>query len=87
MKMQMSKFYCINCGNEGIDLPRKRSHLHKAGHFKKLYCIHCKQVCNHYECHTSDDVVKFKEKFENGDFIEEAKKSLEECEQNKEWWI
>lgn len=38
------------------------------GHLKKLWCIHCKDEVNHYECYTAQDIEKFKRKFENGDF-------------------
>lgn len=79
MPVVINEFYCINCGNKGIDLARKKGHQHKAGHLKKLYCIHCKTTCNHYECPTPEDVFKFKEKFNNGDFVELAKESIETC--------
>lgn len=79
MPVVFNEFYCINCGNKGIDLARRKGHQHKAGHRKKLYCIYCKQTCNHYECPNPIDTEKFKIKFKNGDFIEEAKESLKEC--------
>lgn len=79
-----NEFYCINCGERGIDIARNRGHQHKAGHLKKLYCIHCRKVCNHYECPTPKDVERFKKKFAAGDFVELAKESIELAE--KEWF-
>lgn len=58
---------------------RECSHKHSDKHRKKLYCIHCRQEVNHYECKTEKDIADFKAAFERGDFIEEAKISLEEC--------
>ena len=83
MPVVINEFYCINCGNKGIDLARKKGHQHKVGHLKKLYCIHCQTTCNHYECHNSEDVDKFKNKFEKGEFIDLAKKSIEECKKDR----
>ena len=83
MKYEISEFYCINCGNRGIDLMRRQSKQHKAGHMKKLYCLNCQIFCNHYECHNLEDVNKFKNKFEKGEFIELAKESIEECKKDR----
>ena len=47
----ISEMYCTNCGNRGINIPRRSGHYRKAGHLKKLYCIHCKKECNHVEIH------------------------------------
>lgn len=71
------EFYCIKCGNRGIDLMRKQGHQHKKFHRKKLYCIHCKTEVNHVECKNAEDVAIFKEQFANGDFIEECQESLD----------
>ena len=47
--IEKSKFFCTQCGNEGIPIIRKKSHLRKKGHLKKLYCIYCKKEINHIE--------------------------------------
>ena len=48
-KTEVHKFYCSECGKEGIPLPRKKSHKHKTGHGKHLYCIYCKKETLHIE--------------------------------------
>lgn len=62
------EFYCVKCGNRGIPIARNEAAQRGKGHLKKLYCIHCKQEVNHYECYSEQDVAKFKMKFERGDF-------------------
>ena len=70
------KFFCMNCGNEGIPIMRKEGHQHARMHRKKLYCIHCKTEVNHMECKTYADVMDFKENFENGVYKDEAEESI-----------
>ena len=77
------EFYCMKCGNRGIDLMRKHGHQHKKFHRKKLYCIHCKTEVNHIECRNELEVEEFKERFANGDFVEECESSLAYIEQEK----
>lgn len=48
-KYFISDFYCTECGNKGISLPRKDNKRRKSGHLKKLYCCHCKKEINHVE--------------------------------------
>ena len=69
-------FYCINCGNKGIPLMRKQGFKHEGMHRKKLYCVHCKTEVNHVECKTFDEVQEFRDNFERGAYIDEAKESL-----------
>ena len=69
-------FYCINCGNKGLPLMRRKSLQHKSFHRKKLYCIHCKEEINHIECKTEEDVKEFLENFKKGEYADEAKESL-----------
>lgn len=59
----MHRFFCTNCGKEGLPLPRRVSHQHEKGHLKKLYCPWCKQEFNHWECHDEEEVAVFKEYF------------------------
>ena len=63
-------FYCIKCGRKGIPCQRRKGHQHSRGHLKKLFCIYCQEEVNHYECKTSEDVAKFKRRFEKGDWNE-----------------
>lgn len=78
-------FYCINCGNKGISLQRRTGFRHADNHRKKLYCIYCKTECNHIECKTLADEIKFKEDFENGVYIDEAKESVSFGRSSRQW--
>lgn len=71
------RFFCINCGNEGIPLARSISLIKSAEHRKKLYCIYCKCYVNHIECRNETEIELFKENFKNGVFKEEANESIE----------
>lgn len=75
--ININSFYCLNCGNKGLDLPRKTSLQHGKFHRKKLYCIYCKEEVNHIECKTPEDIEEFKKNFENGVYKDEAKESLD----------
>lgn len=57
----MHRFFCTNCGREGLPLARKTGHQHQKGHLKNLYCPWCKGEYNHWECHDDEEVAKFKE--------------------------
>lgn len=74
--METHSFYCMNCGNRGIDLMRSQGFQHGRMHRKKLYCPFCKQEVNHIECKTLEDVEEFKINFENGVYKNEAEESL-----------
>jgi len=76
-RQSQSRFFCISCGQEGMPIWRKVSKQHKAGHMKGLYCIRCRMVINHYEAKTDDDVRRFRERFEAGEFKEAAAESVE----------
>lgn len=45
-----SKFYCTQCGSEGIPILRRIGKEREAGHLKKIYCLKCKKEQNHVEC-------------------------------------
>ena len=64
------QFYCTKCGNRGLNVWRNQASQRGRGHLKKLYCFHCKEEVNHYECYSQQDVDKFNRKFKNGDFEE-----------------
>ena len=82
---EIHDFYCLNCGKKSIPLSRKSGHQHARNHRKKLYCPNCKQEVNHIEIKTEEDRQQFLEKFENGEYIEEAKESIEECKNSSLW--
>ena len=83
--METHDFYCLNCGNKNMPLARKRSHLHEKNHRKRLYCYHCKKEVNHIEVRNYEEQQDFLERFKNGEFIEEAKESIESCEGSSMW--
>lgn len=70
-------FYCLNCGKRNISVMRSRGFLREKGHRKAMYCPHCRNEVNHYECFDDEDAFNFKIDFEEGKFIKEAKESIE----------
>ena len=44
-----SRFFCTQCGREGIPIQRKKGSQKERGHLKKLYCIYCNEQVNHVE--------------------------------------
>lgn len=73
-KMKASRFFCTQCGKEGIPVQRKIGKMREQGHLKKLYCLYCATETNHAEIrencgYTYDD---FKEEFELGRFKEDG---------------
>lgn len=84
-KFVMNDFYCMNCGAKNLALPRRDSHQHERFHRKKMYCFHCKQEVNHIECKTYEDVLEFRENFENGVYADEAKDSISYVRSSRQW--
>ncbi len=83
-RVEYNDFYCLNCG-QPITLPRRTGHQYLSGHRKVIYCPYCKETVNHVQCKTYWDVIEFKEAFERGDFIEEAKESIDYVGCNGQW--
>lgn len=77
--LELSNFYCINCGKKGLDLMRQASFRHSKMHRKKLYCFYCKTEVNHIECKTIEDVENFLNDFNEGKYIQEAADSISFC--------
>ena len=71
------RFYCLQCGREGIPLARPVSTTRSAYHRKKLYCPWCKETLNFIEIRNEKERLEFVEAFDAGDFVEEAKESIE----------
>lgn len=76
----ISKFFCTNCGNEGIPIYRKQGQERKSGHLKKLYCLHCQKECNHVEIKDAGDYdyENFKEEFSLGRFYNGEKQEIKQ---------
>ena len=85
MKMSQSRFFCTQCGKEGVPIMRKNGQLREPGHLKKLYCIFCKQETNHAEIreiggYTEED---FRKEFELGRFVNGQREDLSECSNHR----
>ena len=79
-------FWCIRCGNRGVDLQRKVNHRHGKHHRKKLWCPWCKMEVNHVECRNDWEVEEFKEKFAAGEYKQELKESLNYIDKENSVW-
>ena len=77
MTYNLSRFFCLNCGEETISLPRKKGKQRKSFHRKKLYCYHCQNTINCVECKNDEDIQIFKEEFSKGVYENEAQESLD----------
>ncbi len=75
--METHTFYCINCGQAGIPLMRRKNRQRERFHRKVMYCYHCHQEVNHIECKNEEDIREFKENFEKGVYKDECKESLD----------
>ena len=82
-RTETHRFFCINCGQEGIPLPRRMGCAREKFHRKRLYCPNCQTVINMVECRNYDEIVEFKEMFAAGSFIEEAAESLKKIKGEK----
>ena len=59
--LEIHKFYCLNCGREGLPIWRNSGQRRKQLHRKKLYCPWCKATLNHIEITSTEEEEKFKE--------------------------
>ena len=64
---ELHSFWCIQCGNKGLDIQRKPNHRYAKHHKKKLWCPWCKMEINHIECRNDAEIVEFKEKWQAGE--------------------
>ena len=71
-----NSFFCLNCGEKNVVIPRKKGHQHTSGHRKALYCPWCKNEVNHIECKTPEDVIEFRANFKEGVYKDEAANSI-----------
>jgi hypothetical protein len=78
-KIDIHDFYCINCGNKAMSCVRPQAHRREKFHRKKLYCPCCQKTVNTVEVKNDFEAYEFREMFSAGDFVEEAKISVEEC--------
>lgn len=81
-KIDIHDFYCLNCGKRGLPVVRPQAHRREQFHRKKLYCAYCGLTVNHIEVKSDEEAYEFRQAFENGEFQEEARISIEECGEN-----
>lgn len=71
-EVKISQMYCIECGKQGISIPRSKGRQREPGHLKTLYCIHCQKETNHCEIRPdkgSYTFLDFYEEFTLGRFV------------------
>ena len=85
MNMTGSRFFCTNCGKEGVPIMRKTGQLRESGHLKKLYCIYCQKEVNHAEIREMSDYTyeDFKKEFELGRFVDGQREKMWICTNQK----
>lgn len=77
--LEKHRFFCVNCGKEGLPVYRSKAQQRGKLHRKRLYCIYCGQDVNMVECYDDEDIEKFKRDFERGVYQDEAKESIVHC--------
>jgi hypothetical protein len=72
----LSKFYCTQCGKEGIPLARSKGKQREPGHLKNLWCPHCRQTNNFVEIKPYGEYTKecFDLEFKLNNFTVEGKR-------------
>ena len=79
-------FWCIKCGNRGLDIQRKTNHKHGKHHRKKLWCPWCKMEINHIECRNDEEIREFKENWLAGAYQKELEESVQVVKKENEIW-
>lgn len=82
-KFSEHNFYCMRCGRKGLPIARRDSHNYSKHHRKRLWCPWCGMEVNHIECRNDSEVYEFKQAFEAGEYKEEAEKSIEYINKEK----
>ena len=72
--INVSDFYCTQCGSLGLPVVRTSKKVREPGHLKKLYCLHCKMQTNHAEVRPfwKYDYEDFQIEFIHGNFDSEG---------------
>ena len=71
----ISEFYCTQCGQKGIMIPRKANAQREPGHLKNMYCIHCRKENNFVEIRPFGQEYLYEDfllEFKNGNFNEDG---------------
>lgn len=75
-KFTLNEFYCLNCGELSMSLPRPRGKQHEKFHKKLLYCPKCKIQINHVEVRNDAERIEFFDLYEAGKFETARNESL-----------
>lgn len=81
-KFDIHDFYCLRCGGRVGSCVRPQAHRREQFHRKKLYCPMCRITLNCVEVKNDFEAYEFREAHARGEFVEEAKMSIEECGAN-----
>lgn len=76
------RFFCMNCGREGVPIFRKAGKEKGKFHRKRLYCPWCKIECNHIEVRNDQEKYEFLQLFQQGEFKNELQVSIAHCKEN-----
>lgn len=79
----ISRFFCCECGQEGIPIFRKPSCKRERGHLKNLFCVHCGRETNHVEIKENDfeyTYEDFEKEFKLGRFINGKRTPINELQ-------
>ena len=70
--IELSDFYCTQCGLKGIPVFRTKGQEREPGHLKKLYCINCQKETNMAEIRARGryNLDTFLIEYEGGNFTE-----------------
>lgn len=74
-----NEFYCTKCGNKGISIVRIRGKERKAGHLKKLFCLHCGTEKNFCEINPRAQKYTYNDfllEFNYGNFDKEGNRKI-----------
>ena len=73
-RFELHDFYCMNCGQRTMTLPRNVAKKKEKFHRKKLYCPYCQITINQIECRNDWEAYEFKQDFEAGAYKDECEK-------------
>ena len=74
--INVSDFYCTQCGSKGLPVVRTGRKTREPGHLKKLFCLQCGVQTNHVEVRPFGqyDYEDFQIEFIHGNFNKEGQR-------------
>ena len=73
------EFYCSQCGQKGIPIPRKKGSERESGHLKKIFCLNCGTERNFCEINPQSQKYTYNDfllEFNNGNFDKEGNRKI-----------